>query len=922
MGTYVGCEHLYDNIKKTNPAMSNDEIKEEMERFITQSLISPLSEDQILDMISEHPIIGLENPRPMPRFTPEQREQRRQKSAALRGIMFDDVIYEHTYFKDLTKDNGGAKMRIDRHHQRLFRQVNPADTPEQQEQTKRFNQELTKLFDTDPRNLERNNEELRRSLISENPGMTENEANQTISRRRAQIVMSYLRSYGDAVEHLDELTNPELPTEQLTENFKKIIEINHIFAEMENFKKDVPALYTLPDEDMQWIESQNKYLSEATVALEKMRMIANPAFEFIDFNCLEDYALKEFMEAETADGMINDHSYEYQARDCDEAQAFIAQQKERDPCYAEYAAAGVYDNVTQFFGDADFLQDNSDLLNFERMARDLGFTPGDYRFERMSHKSKWEGHNLISYASTGDPVAAVQNGRAVIFRYVGNRLRQEAPETIYNDKLTADKTRLSDMMKKADPWYHPSSPVFKTMRKAFEEAKKVGEIKKGESPSEAFRRYRELLKASEDYLKTKPENSERKWEKRHIEMGKALRTFAEKKLNQLEKLQQARDTQQLFAGKTPEQIRAFAAQHDKVAKDAKNVVEQRNDREAHKNDPAAWVMDRLEHRYEKKIPKGLYTLLELNAQGFKLLMEDNRLYEGNQQHAQTTVANLVGNMIAAELILREKQWLKADVPGPLETRYNDLGNVSFTALGEKAMIALTGKGISRNDPDNEDAQPNGLTPDELKNFVETFDPKALMEQLSGDIYKENNLSPVEQQLTGQLVNSIKPMRRITFDDCEKAFIDFAKTRIVEPIKGLEANNARLDRDAARRLVSDCVIYSMIQLERTSVGEKGPCAYEKLLTGNANEMETLRNQVEADGKFNEMLRGCTDVDGNLSLDNATKLLNQRAPQKLALGIMQNIAQEQQQQNQQQQQRQQQNQQQQQQHNQQQQPKLPG
>ena len=905
MGPYVGYEHLYDNIKKTNPAMSNDEIRAEMERFITQSLISPLSEEQILGMISEHPIPGLENPRPMPRFSPEQREQRRQKSAVLRGVMFDDIVYEHTYFKKIVKDNDGAEMRIDRHHQRLFRQVNPADTPEQQEQTRRFNQELTKLFDTSPRNLERNNAELRQSLISQNPGMTENEANQMISRRRAQIVMSYLRSQGDAVQHLDELSNPDLPAEQLAENFKTIIEINHIFAEMENFKKDVPALYTLTDEDAQWFESQNRYLNDATVALEKMRMIANPAFEFIDFNCLEDYALSEFMEAETADGMINDHSYEYQARESDEAQAFIARQKEREPRYAQYTAAVVHDNVTQFFADEDFLQGNSDLIHFERTARDLGFTPGDYRFERMSHKGKWEGYNLISYAKTGDPVAAVQNGRAVIFRYVGNRLRQEEPETIYNDKLTAEKNQLSGMMKTADPWYHPSSPVFKTMRKAFEEAKKLGEIKKGESPSEAFRRYRELLKATEDYLKTKPENSERKWEKRHIEMGKALRSFAEKKLIQLEKLQQARDTQQLFAGKTPEQIRAFAAQHDKVAQDARSVVEQRNDRQAHKNDPVAWVESRLDTRYGKnRIPENLRTLLQYNSNNFKMLLEDNRLYEGNQEFAHTAVADLVGNMIAAELILREKQWLKADTPGPLETLYGNLDHVDFTKLGEKALLAATGKGISRNAPD-ENAQQPGLTADELKNFVETFDPKALMEQLSGDIYKENNLSPVEQQLTGQLINSIKPMRSIAFDDSEKALADFARTRIIEPLKDLEAGNANLDREAARLLAVNCVIYSMIQLERASGGEKGPGAYEKLLTGDADEAEALRNQIEAKGKFNEMLGSYTDVNGNLSLANATKLLDQRAPQKLALGFMKEIAQahqNQQNQNQNQQQRQ--------------------
>ena len=802
--------------------------------------------------------------------------------------MYDDIIYEHTYFKKIVKDNDGAEMRIDRHHQRLFRQVNPADTPEQQEQTRRFNQEITKLFDTSPRNLERNNAELRQSLISQNPGMTENEANQMISRRRAQIVMSYLRSQGDAVEHLDELANPDLPAEQLAENFKTIIEINHIFAEMENFKKDVSALYTLTDEDAQWFESQNRYLNDATVALEKMRMIANPAFEFIDFGCLEDYALKEFMEAETADGMINDHSYEYQAKDSDEAQEFIARQKERDPLYAPYTSAGVYDNVMQFFGDADFLQGNSDLIHFERMARDLGFTPGDYRFERINHEGKWAGYNLISYANTGDPVAAVQNGRAVIFRYVGNRLRQETPETIYNDKLTEEKTRLSDMMKKADPWYHPSSPVFKTMRKAFEEAKKLGEIKKGESPSEAFRRYRELLKATEDYLKTKPENSERKWEKRHIEMGKALRNFAEKKLKQLEKLQQARDTQQLFAGKTPEQIRAFAAQHDKVAQDARKVVEQRNDREAHKNDPAAWVNERLEHRYTKqKLPQGLHTLMELNAQGFTMLMEGNRLYEGNQQHAQTTVANLVGNMIAAELILREKQWLKADAPGPIETRYNDLGNVNFTALGEKAMIVLTGKGINRNDPD-EDAQQNGLTAEELKNFVEAFDPKALAEQFAGEIYKENHISPVEQQLTGQFINSIKPMRGIMLDTYEQAFDNFARTRIIEPLTDIEAENASLDSEAARDLATNCVIYGMIQLERVSGGEKGSGVYEKLLKGSAEEAEALRNWIAENGKFNEMLGRFADVNGNLSLSNAMKMLDKRAPQKLAHDLLKELA----------------------------------
>lgn len=908
MGTYVCYDHLYDNIKKTNPAMTDAELKAEMERFITGSLISPLSQDQILDLISEHPLRGLEHPRPMPRFTPEQRQQRREKSAALRSVMLDDIIKESKLLKGVRGGEGQNLQVFDRQNQRLFRTVNPTDSPEQQEQTRKFNEEVAKLFDSNPRNAERNNAELRQELINQNPGITEKEANQMISRRRAQIVMNYLRSQGDAVEHLEEMTDTNLPTETLVNNFKQILEINHIFAEMENFMKAVPALYTLSDEDLRWVQSQRRYLNESTVALEKMRMIANPAFEFIDIDCLEDYALDDFREAEAVDGGVNENSYEYQARESDEAAAFINNLKQQNPNYAAYTASGVFDNVTEFLGDMAFMLGNSDIINFERTARDFGFTAGNYKFEGRKvingNRGRWTSADVVSFAKDGDPVAATQNGRVVVFRYVGNRFQQETPESIYNYDLASSKHRLSQMMKKADPWYHSSSPVFKSMRKAFENAKKLGEIKKGESLSDSFQRYRDLLKATEDYLKTKPEDSNKKWEKRHINMGKALKTFAEEKLRQLELLQQARDTQKLLANKTPEEIRSFAAQHDKVAQDAKALQEQRIDREAHRSNPAAWVENRLDKRYVKNaIPEEMRTLMQFNINNFKTLMEDNRIYDGNQEFAQTAVAELAGNMIAAELILREKQWLKADVPGPLETIYGGLEHVNFAKLGEKAMVAATGKELARNNP-GEDGPEAGaaarMTGEDLKNFVETFDPKALMEKLSDDIYKENNLSPIEQQLNGQFINSIKPMRSISFDQYERAFDNFARSRIIEPLKDLEGGNEKLSSEAARMFATNCVIYSMIQLERASGGEKGPGAYEKLLTGDGNDAEALRNQIDANGKFNEMMSRCTDVNGNLSLGNAMKLLDQRAPQKLALGLMKGIAQEHQNRQQQQQQ----------------------
>ncbi len=775
---------------------------------------------------------------------------------------------------------------LSRNDQRLVLRVPKNATAEERARIENYNTEVFRLFDTNKNNSVRNTEELRHEYLAKNPGATVADADLAISRRRARIVFERVHEFDDILDKLDELTDANLPAEELAENYTTIARACHMYGELINFFHEVPALFTLSKQERQWMTEHEAFQSDFSIALEKLRLIANPAFEYIDLDVLDNYDTTKAFNSERGDGTIDEESYEYISEDT------LAEWKSNNRAkdaenYDKYTYT-VQDWFSDILSDRSFADDNIEINKIDKLAKSLGFSSNELRIvgeaSDLAGNFGWSDSNLshgITNMTSGRPAAFSQNGRVMMFKRVNGSYEKCNPEEMFNSLLDRKKTGLRRLMSKADPWYHPSSDIFKEMRKAYEDAVGYGKLKSGASLNDAFMKYRALLEATEAYLRTKPENSSKKWEKRHIEMGKSLKKFAETKLNELETIEKARLTAKKYAGKTPEQIREAAAREDRIAEDAKKAQIEKADIRAHEENPLQWMQNRFSDRYAiDEITNKIHDNLEYSISSLARLMKIDNFYTAGPQVTHELAAHVAGAMIASEFVIREREILKSDVAGPVETHFDENDGKIFINLGKKAITAVTGK------------EYDDITPADFEKFVKTFDPEKLMIGMTDSVYGELGTSVLEQQIKGQYVNTIKPIRGIMPDDYEQALADFTNSQIVEPINEHigHHDNAPLDGADARNILRDCVIAGLIQTERTAGGALAPGKFESMLIDNNDAASTLKGRITESDDFKEMIEKVADVNGNIPTDKLLKLFEQKEPQKLAFKMIKQLANE--------------------------------
>ena len=908
MGSYAHYAQLYSNIRKANPNLTRQQVKEKMEFYITQIMTSPLSEEEILALIEQRPRPGVAHPRPMRRFTQEEREIRRAKSAAVRVSMLNHIDNEEHHVEDLRIK--GNEL-ITRDIQRLIRMEVFGATEDEKAQIRAQNAEVLRLFDTQPQNQAENIAAMRSELRQSNPNLTDDEADQLIAQRRAQIVLNRMQVIPNVIQHLDELTDPNLPAEELARNFYLVADALHMCGDAAAYINSIPKWYTMSKAEIEWIRDQYAHLNTLTIALQKMRMIANPAYEFLDLDALQDYEVHDIANGtvEDADGFATD-GYEYKTVYSDDAVAFRSQQKEKDPEHFDTYMQKVSDNVANILDDEYFRYENIGEQNLDVALRSQKYTPKDVTVFRTTFNIPdkqfiWEETTIDIVASSilkGVPAAVCQHDRVTVFQRVNGVIAPAAdPGILFGYDLAEKLEFLTEKMSTADPWYHPSSKIFKAMKKAFKDAKRYGKISENGDPKAAKEYYQALFEAADAYLKTKPDNPTDKWTKRHVEIGKLLRDFADGKRRALDYVEQARRTARRYKGMSPEERHNAIIMDDKIADDAKNVMARKADRTAHQEDPLKWVNDRISKVYQgSDIPIPLLTQLTQAQEAFQTLSDNPAEYENNLADARSAVAHLVGTMIACEFVMKEGLYLKTSAGGTLRTLYTAATKDDLIKLGEKAMISLTGKGfLAQDDPDPDDSfeieQPAKIAADELKEFVIDFQPEELMERLADDVYQANEISRIEQKLTGQYINPIKPLRTFTLDNYESALLVFTDNCILEPVTThlpQGEKNAILPAEEARLVLGSCVLHSMIQLERSASGLEEAGYFESFMARNPEEGMAFRERICGTDSFRKVLAYYGDNDGNLSQENFEKLIGEKAPQKIAVTLMKEFAKEQQ------------------------------
>ncbi len=967
MSSFSSLEHLYHNIKKTHPGMTPAQVRAEAERYLGGALQPMLSEQEIFAVIERGQGIEANQnagdgqyrregvpPRSLPRYTDTERRARRAKAKKLRDGIYDFFEYQNSYLDEYKYrlETGGIDPRdpgltpeqraeieenarsYDRGDQRLFYYIDPTASLEEQVRMENANQEIAFLFDKndahwnkfyqrrvadlkeshDPAFAEKSDEEIREQIETD------------IRDRRGQILMQRMRESAALLDHVEDMSDPSLPTEQLVANYITLQKAAHVTHEIDGQLAKNGSFFTVSEEDAQWLRDFQKAQSCFGLALERIAAYANPISEFLDPASLADY-----------DCIALQPAHENLFESADRGMPFQERREAKHRNFRAYAADGVQDNFTNLLYDAAgtlFVQRDTEIdERFDRTVKDFGFTLGENganctceQFDRAGNCSINQNAGVEELKS-GRPLVFRQDGRVAVLSLrspLSYEMVWDKPETLFNYSLEYQNDKLLKQLAQADKWYKTRSPQFRNMRRNFEAltASVKGLDGSPEQREQVNQKYSELLELCDAYLATKPQNGVGKntLEQGHMDAANAIRTYAANKLEELTVVAGARRDLEQYRNMPAGQIRGAAAQAQQaaLAQQAQEALaaQQQQEQEAHvaelreaRADLKKWLGDQVRAPYVLDAPQHIKVSVWTGMSVLQRYCYRNDANEGGVLCSSTPVTqgkarNMVGALIALEMVNREREQLRADNrqagPGPLEQLFNGANREKdcddeFITLGNAAVKHMTNVDIA-NDEDMADLQ--------LTDLLQSFDAQALADALpeTKDLRERVNAAAQqeaearalrEQQEQEARTNAVNVLRNAAkpFGTAGTGAINgFTADNITKPINKLSEDLAsgikNTDMAVSWHLMRDCVIHSMIQLD--DIGSGDAHRFDRMLR-DPQALEVLRHAVETTGPFKEMVVKTLSEGGeHASITAISNLLAQKAPQTVARQILANAA----------------------------------
>ncbi len=941
MSSFSSLEHLYHNIKKTHPGMTPAQVRAEAERYLGGALQPMLSEQEIFAVIERGQGIEANQnagdgqyrregvpPRSLPRYTDTERRARRAKAKKLRDGIYDFFEYQNSYLDEYKYrlETGGIDPRdpgltpeqraeieenacsYDRGDQRLFYYIAPTASLEEQVRMENANQEIAFLFDKndahwkefyqrrvaelkeshDPAFAEKSDEEIREQIETD------------IRARRGQILMQRMRESAALLDHVEDMSDPSLPTEQLVANYITLQKAAHVTHEIDGQLAKNGSFFTVSEEDAQWLREFQKAQSCFGLALERIAAYANPISEFLDPASLADY-----------DCIALQPAYENLFESADRGTPFQERREAKHRNFRAYAADGVQDNFTNLLYDAAgtlFVQRDTEIdERFDRTVEDFGFTLGENsanctceQFDRAGNCSINQNAGVEELKS-GRPLVFRQDGRVAVLSLrspLSYEMIWDKPETLFNYSLEYQNDKLLKQLAQADKWYKTRSPQFRNMRRNFEAltASVKGLDGSPEQREQVVQKYNELLGLCDTYLATKPQNGVGKnsLEQGHMDAANAIRTYAANKLEELTAVAGAHRDLERYRDMSAEHIRADAAQANQAARAQREQEERAAALRASRADLKKWLEDHINAPYVQRAPKNIKSALQISM----LTLKRNSKAEGDDANVpggmvcsstsvtQAKARDLVGALIALEMVNREREQLRVDGQdglGPLERLFGGANgdmacNSEIRTLGEAAVKHMTGVDIG-NDEDMTDRQ--------LTDFLQSFDAKALADALPETVdLRERVNAAARTDAVNALRNAAKPFRTAGTG----AISGFTTDNIEKPINKLSEDLAsgikNTDMAVSWHLMRDCVIHSMIQLD--DIGSGDAHRFDRMLR-DPQALEVLRHAVETTALFKEMVvKNLSEGGEHASITAISNLLAQKAPQTVARQILANAA----------------------------------
>ncbi len=937
---------LAEGIKARNPQMTNEQARAEAERYVNEAMTPIYSEQEIFEMLDDpqyrRPGVP---PRKMPRYTSEERRQRREFSRKLRQELYP-TIQEHLHIAEKYAyylNEGGVnphhnpdlseedrrRLEEDRrqysrgvgwlfHHdiqrERFFRE-NPEATEDDLATAQQIvdlrNEEIAFLFDTNPNHWNAYFAETVPKWRASDPelaNVSDAEIRELIqaelSRKRTDIVMGAMRESLEITEHLTEMTDPGLPPEVLGDNYAKIARakglIMDIDADFSN-RPDVPLTEAERKQMEQWKKLQGAYIA----ANNRIELRTNPIYEIID---------PEILISDCDVRKMNTAYSEY-LRETFEGDEFRAERARKFPELDNYVRSGgqsfsdKFEGLLQDTAATTFQSRDMELeANFQATVTGYGFTlGGDDGAECFCDEFNAQGERRLKDEAG---VEELKSGRPLLFRQ-GERvavltldnplspvMTWKKPEALFNYSLAAENTAMLKQIADSDKWYQTRSRNFKDMREAFEalaaEGKTLGDTEKERAA--LAKQYKDVMKLCDTYLDGKDRegvgDGHNDLERGHIAAARALRVHLTTKLDEIELVDKARQDLQKYRNMTAEQVRADIAREQKYPM---NEIRRQN--------ISRWLeATGRSYRNEEIFPAAVGAAIEEGSAGLMRYLTLDPKSTMSVRHnlintdvSQMNAVNFVGGMIAAEMINAERQQRREqqlEGAGPIERSFEDAESAKerIKNLGEEAVLEIMGK------------MPDQLIGEELTKLIATVDAEQLAREMDAAVELKADIEQraheaqeradreaqerAEQEALAAREAADKPLR----EEQEKlnkvglGVYSFAQKDIMPLMDKLRGELAGGQTTYSLRDSVD-LLSSYVILGMIQLEELGGSSKLTRVMRDDEAAKTLQVNLQMTTGFRDILKEVATEDGNAaSIEKISKVLAEKKPQELARQIL--------------------------------------
>ncbi len=891
--------------------------KEMVNTYLVDAFKPPVSTSELYGILEKYPRPG-NTVTHLTRFDKETRKTRKEQSAAMRSVLTDYVVWK----KDGLNKYMRSGQKFDRAYQQLFRPENDNDTQEQKNEIHKQNYELSILFNSNndiyslneekiedddyktwKRNREKEEEWVRDTLISkyndkvidgvkQRQPKSKEEIDQEVRdyfrpenmrKRRGEIIMQQARESAEVLQNLDTLMAPGQDPKKLKENYFKVARAQAIYQEMEAYvsgAKPGTGYLELSHKDRNWLSEQADYSVNLAVAVHHLNMIANPLYEYVNPQDLVHFDMEKTKTY--YDGVFGDKSSIPEEDRADSIFKKGNRTKKRDKAmekadpYYKTHRGGNGDSLQCLCDDAHMVHlDMQEATKYasERMLEDYGFVRGaTRRFCETYGNGKPDNYDFrqpVAY-ELGNRVVILSSSNSVKDGFI----TKNCPEMLFNHKLENTAEFVGKALGKSNRWYTGNNNGYETIGLRFEQVLREGKLPHDckKKDLERFKKsYRALENAATYYLEKKGNNVKRGLETQRVEAAKKMQKFAKMKLNELELVGKAIRTLDEYKDKTREEIRAATAKENASSRYAAYIKAEVPKAQA--ENPVKWLNSQYTTLYAGGLTsraQGRSTVSTIASAALDRLSEAENPY-ANTDGMKDAITSMAGSLIVLEAIRQERGRLNTPgQPGPLERACDnpddDYDGIKerMQDIGKQAIQTVTGKPVDQ------------LDSRDLEKFLKEFNQRNYVRNVN----EKCGISPLEQKLTGLYVNSVTPERSELLDVHEQKLQEFARTNILDPAKKYIDNPADglIDPADARKLMSSCVLHSMIQMERAGNHGKKPGLLESKLM-NTEGVEELRRSIEISEPFQNMMKKATH-NGELFGRDIANLLEQNAPQKAA------------------------------------------